>query len=93
MWASFQTASLFIFVLVVIGTINSQYYDSEDRRKIAANVMDLDGIIPTDNVDDDTAVEHYKSRGKSSLSSWGRSKDGAKSESKRVDDDSDDDLY
>lgn len=92
-WASFQSASLFILILVIIGTINSQYYEADDRRKIAANVMDLEGIIPTDHVDDDTAVEHYESRGKASSSSWGRSKGGSKNESKRVDDDSDDDLY
>ncbi len=93
MWASFQTASLFILILIIIGTINSQYYEADDRRKIAANVMDLDGIIPTDHVDDDTAVEHYESRSKASSSRWGRSKGGSKNESKRVDDDSDDDLY
>ncbi len=92
MWASFQTASLFIFFVVIIGTINSQYYEADDRRKIAANVIDLEGIIPSDNAGDETAVEHYERRGKSSSSgSHGRGR-GNRSESKRVDD-SDDDLY
>lgn len=57
LWVCFQLSSLFILLLIVIGNINSQYYRSEGRRKIAANVMDLDGIIP-DNASDEYPLHH-----------------------------------
>ena len=91
-WVSFQSISIFIFILVVIGTINSQYYEADDRRKIAANLMDLEGIVPIDNEHDNIDFAH-ESNNKDSSFTWSRGRSiGSKSESKRVDD-SDDDLY
>jgi hypothetical protein len=77
LWVCFQASSLLIFMLVVIGTINSQYYRSEDRRKIAANVMDLDGIIPDAASAEEGYPQHYDS-------SWGQGEELKPSRKKRL---------
>lgn len=83
LWVCFQASSLFIFVLIIIGTINSQYYRSEDRRKIAANVMDLDGIIPDSSTGEDGYPQHYDLRANGGDASWGREEDMKASSKKK----------
>jgi hypothetical protein len=72
LWVCFQMSSLLMLIVIVIGTINAQYYKSKDRRKIAANIMDLDGIIP--GASDSESFKEVGGGG----SSWGRGRGGAK---------------